>query len=85
MVMNVHDNDEFFFTENYSNYPLKEIQKIADYYGLKRTTKIDMISKIMMYESDHANINSVSKRKIMWSFMYELNKDVKMKKYILWN
>lgn len=72
-------------TDNYVNCNAKELQKICEYYGIKKSTKGDMILKIITFEGNINNSNIVTKRKIMWSFIDELSNDGKMKKYILWN
>jgi hypothetical protein len=46
---------------------------------------MELINIILAFESDNANNYVICKRKIMWAFIEELNNDVKMKKYILWN
>jgi hypothetical protein len=85
MAINMTIQDiNIFETDDYINYNVKELKKICEYYGLKRGNKLDMISKIMLFESDLVNSAIVSKRKIMWSFICELNNNSKMKKYILW-
>jgi hypothetical protein len=46
---------------------------------------MELINIIMAFEEDDNNSYIVAKRRIMWTFMEELNVDDKMKKYILWN
>ena len=72
----------------YEKCSLKELHKICDYYEMKKITKykkMELINIIMAFEEDDNNSHIVSKRRIMWTFMEELNSDDKMKKYILWN
>jgi hypothetical protein len=45
---------------------------------------MELINIILAFENDDDNNYIVCKRKIMWSFIEELNEDAKMKKYILW-
>jgi hypothetical protein len=61
---------------------------MCDYYGITKISKykkIELINIILAFESNDTNNYAVCKRKIMWAFIEELNDDVKMKKYILWN
>lgn len=86
MAINMAIQDiNIFEMDNYINYPVKELKKICEYYGLKRGNKLDMVSKIMLFESDSSNSSVVTKRKMMWSFISELNDNSKMKKYVLWS
>ena len=81
--------DTIFFNDNlYEKYSLKELYKICDYYEMtkiKKYKKMELINLIMAFEEDDNNSYIVSKRRIMWTFMEELNSDDKMKKYVLWN
>ncbi len=80
--------DEIIFNNNYNKYSVKDLHKICDYYGITKISKykkMELINIILAFESDDINNYVVCKRKIMWAFIEELNDDVKMKKYILWN
>lgn len=77
----------YFCGDIYENYSMKDLYKICDYYGIKKITKckkMELINIIMSFEEDDTNSYIVSKRKIMWAFIEELNSDEKMKKYVLW-
>ena len=87
IIMKMEDTN--FFDDNvYEKYSLKELHKICDYYEMKKITKykkMELINIIMAFEEDDNNSYIVAKRRIMWTFMEELNRDDKMKKYILWS
>jgi hypothetical protein len=87
IVMKIEDSN-FFNYNVYEKCSLKELHKICDYYEMKKITKykkMELINIIMAFEEDDNNSYIVAKRRIMWTFMEELNVDDKMKKYILWN
>ena len=46
---------------------------------------MELINIILAFENNDVNNYIVCKRKIMWTFIEELNSDNKMKKYISWN
>jgi hypothetical protein len=82
--------DTFFFNDNniYENCSVKELHKICEYYEIrkiKKYKKMELINLIISFEEDDNNNYIVSKRRIMWTLMEELNNDSQMKKYILWN
>jgi len=80
-------NNNFFNNNIYEKYSVKDLHKICDYYGIAKIAKykkIELINLIIAFEEDDNNSYIVSKRRIMWAFMEELNSDNKMKKYILW-
>lgn len=85
--MDVLDLNFFNNDNTYEKYSVKDLHKICDYYGMTKITKykkMELINLIIAFEEDDNNSYIVSKRKIMWTFMEELNSDDKMKKYILW-
>lgn len=77
-----------YVIDNYEQYSVKTLRKICDYYEITKLSKykkIELIDLILEFENNDINNYIVCKRKIMWSFMEELNDDKKMKKYISWN
>jgi hypothetical protein len=79
---NYNDNDY-----DYETYSIKELHKICDYYGITKISKykkIELVNIILVFENDDNNNYIVSKRKIMWALMDQLNNDTKMRKYMLW-
>jgi hypothetical protein len=84
--MDLLDNN-IFNNNIYEKYSVKDLHKICDYYGMTKIAKykkMELINLIITFEEDDNNSYIVSKRRIMWAFMEELNSDNKMKKYILW-
>ena len=84
--MDVLDNN-IFNNNIYEKYSVKDLHKICYYYGMTKITKykkMELINLIIAFEEDDDNNYIVSKRRIMWAFMEELNSDNKMKKYVLW-
>ncbi len=86
-------NDELLVPNmlNYSeNYTVKELLLICEYYGfakeLKNTkcNKNQIVSFLVIFESDPNNEEIVFKRQNMWFYINELKSDKFMKKYILW-
>jgi hypothetical protein len=88
--MNISLNvvEENAMIDDYEKYCMKELYKICDYYDIKKISKckkMELINIILAFENDDLNNYIVCKRKIMWTFIEELNNDNKMKKYISWN
>lgn len=88
ITINVEDTNFFNDNDTYEKYSVKDLHKICDYYGITKISKykkMELINLILAFENDDTNNYIVCKRKIMWSFMEELNSDDKMKKYVLWS
>ena len=85
--LNIYDDDNYDYDYDYEKYSVKELHKICDYYGITKISKYkkhELVNLILVFENDDDNNYIVSKRKIMWTLMDELNSDAKMRKYILW-
>lgn len=73
-----------------TNYNIKQLMLICDYYGLSkevknnRLKKQDIIALLLDFEENIENVLIVYKRKQLWYFISELKNDKFMKKYILW-
>jgi hypothetical protein len=73
-----------------TNYNIKQLMLICDYYGLLKEVKInkmkkqDIIALLLDFEENTENVLMVYKRKQLWYFINELKNDKFMKKYILW-
>ena len=73
-----------------TNYNVKQLLTICDYYGLLKEIKTnklkkeEIISFLLDFEENAENSLIVYKRKQLWYFMEELKNDKFMKKYILW-
>ena len=87
------DDDELYSEMiNYdSNYNVKQLLLICEYYSLTKDVKVnkmkkqDIIEQILLFENNIENIEIVFKRKELWSYMNELKKDKMMKKFLIWN
>jgi hypothetical protein len=73
-----------------TNYSVKQLLLICDYYGLLKEVKLNKFKKqelilfLLDFEENMENSLIVYKRKQLWYFMDELKNDKFMKKYILW-
>lgn len=66
------------------NYTLKQLKHIAGYYGLKcKSRKGDMIQEIVIFETDAANCDAVSRRKRLFHYMDILRTDDYLKSYVI--
>jgi len=87
--INLEYNDKIvalklFYSENYTkNY----LDKIADYYGIskRKKRKSNLIKDIVQFECNDQNDFIVERRKTLWYYIEELENDVKMSKYIIFN
>jgi len=73
-----------------TNYSVKQLLLICDYYGLLKEVKLNKFKKqelimfLLDFEENIENSLIVYKRKQLWYFMDELKNDKFMKKYVLW-
>jgi hypothetical protein len=73
-----------------TNYNVKQLLTICDYYGLLKEVKLNKFKKpelilfLLDFEENMENSFIVYKRKQLWHFVEELKNDKFMKKYILW-
>jgi hypothetical protein len=73
-----------------TNYNVKQLLTICDYYGLLKEVKLNKFKKpelilfLLDFEENMENSLIVYKRKQLWYFIEELKNDKFMKKYILW-
>ena len=66
------------------NYTMKQLKHIAGYYGIKcKSRKVDMIQDIVLYETDNANYDIVSKRKRLFHYINALKNDEYFKTFII--
>jgi len=87
--INLEYNDKIvalklFYSENYTkNY----LDKIADYYGIskRKKRKSNLIKDIVQFECNEENDFIVERRKTLWYYIEELENDVKMSKYVIFN
>ena len=73
-----------------TNYSVKQLLLICEYYGLSKEVKTNKFKKqelilfLLDFEENIENSLIVYKRKQLWYFMEELKNDKFMKKYVLW-
>jgi hypothetical protein len=82
-----HDNiiaQEIDYNENYTKAMLVHI---ASYYKVydRKLKKDALIQKIVEFENDPANIETVYNRKKCWHFINELKNDKYFSKFIIFN
>ena len=79
--------DEITVNEcNYSeNYTKKQLELIADYYGIvkRKKKKQDLIEEIVIFEQEPANIEMTQKRKTLWFYMEEIKNDSFLQKFLI--
>lgn len=68
-----------------SNYNVKQLGLIMDYYELpkRKLRKDEMVQMIMLYECEPTNALKVEQRKRLWTYVSELKKDKFFNKYLL--
>ena len=79
--------DDYLATElDYStNYIKKDLERIADYYGLskRKKKKDELIEDIVIFEKDSINIEKVYQRKKMWKYIEEIKKDKYLRQFLI--
>jgi hypothetical protein len=60
-----------------TNYIKKELERIADYYGIskRKKRKDQLVEEIVIFEKDSKNIETVYRRKRLWSCIEEIRGD----------
>ena len=87
-ILDFYSQLEYNFIQNLvvphellATHTLKDLQKIAAYYGLSvaKYKKQDIIDMIVQFENLPENTSIVQQRKKMWAYMSALLEDPKMK------
>ena len=74
---------------DYTDYTIKNLLKICNYYGLDKSIKAskckkqDIIDTLIYFESLPENAVIVHNRITMWEYMSAIMNDPKMKQYVL--
>jgi hypothetical protein len=74
---------------DYTDYTIKNLLKICNYYGLDKSVKAskckkqDIIDTLIYFESLPENAVIVHNRITMWEYMSAITNDPKMKQYVL--
>lgn len=81
---------EIMCFEYKTNYNVKELLLICEYYGMSKELKMNKCNKdeivffLVDFENDQLNSNIVTKRRELWRCITMLKNDKFMKKYVLW-
>jgi len=72
--------------EYQENNTKKDIDRIAEYYGIsKRKKKHQLIEEIVIFEKLPENIEVVYKRKKLWGYIQEIKGDKYLNKYLIFD
>ena len=89
-TVDICDDNMFSHMVDYTeNYTVKQLLSICDYYGFAKELKINrynkeqIVSFLVVFESEAINADIVCRRKNMWFYLIELKTDKFMKKYVL--
>jgi hypothetical protein len=68
-----------------TNYIKKELERIADYYGIskRKKRKDQLVEEIVIFEKDPENIELVYRRKRLWSCIEEIRGDKYLIKFLI--
>lgn len=69
------------------NYTKKDLIKIAEYYeiGIRKKNKSELISEIVIFETQSENSSIVERRKEMWFYINEIREDKYLSKYLIFD
>ena len=67
------------------NYTKKQLDLIADYYGIpkRKKKKQELIEEIVIYEKEEINYDIVQRRKQLWFYMEEISNDSFLSKFLI--
>ena len=72
--------------DEYESLNIRQLLRILEYYNIPKTKKKgEIITNIIVFESDLTNADIVIKRKKLWAYMKELKNDKCMKQFIFWD
>ena len=68
-----------------TNYIKKELEIIADYYGIskRKKNKGQLVEEIVIFEKDPENIEIVYRRKRVWDCIEEIKGDKYLSKFLI--
>lgn len=68
-----------------TNYRKKDLERIADYYGIskRKKKKCDLIQDIIIYENTPENFERVFTRKKLWGYLQEIMEDSYLKQFLI--
>ena len=88
-INNENKNDHILAlqTDYNSNYNVKQLKLIFNYYNIENKKRIqkkqDLINMIIDFELNNENINIVNRRKQLWFYIEQLKQDNYFNKFIL--
>jgi len=67
------------------NYTKKQLELIADYYGIskRKKKKGEIIEEIVIFEKEIINYDMTQRRKTLWFYMEEINNDSFLSKFLI--
>lgn len=73
---------EIDYNENYNK---KQLDLIADYYGIskRKKRKYQLIEEIVIFEKEPSNYDITQRRKTMWFYIDELQNDSFLSKFLI--
>ena len=81
------DMDDYIAMEiNYNeNYTKKQIDLIADYYGIskRKKKKGELIEELVIFEKEPENYDITQRRKTLWFYMDEIKNDSFLSKFLI--
>jgi len=79
------DTSHVLELEYNTNYGVKDLVKILDYYGIskQKLRKDEMVQLIVLFEEDANNFEAVSRRRRLWENIKELKDDKYFSKFII--
>ena len=84
----INSDECLAMTVNYdSNYTLKDLQKIAEYYeiSIRKLNKAELIEKILTYEDNSDNEVKTKTRKKLWNYMKQIKQDKYLKQFLIFD
>jgi hypothetical protein len=68
-----------------SNYTRKELDHIADYYGIskRKKRKNQLVEEIVIFEKEPENMENVHRRKMLWYYVEEIKSDKYLSKFLI--
>ena len=68
-----------------SNYNRKELDHIADYYGIskRKKKKNQLVEEIVIFEKEPENMENVHRRKMLWYYVEEIKSDKYLSKFLI--
>ena len=68
-----------------TNYIKKELERIAEYYGIskRKKRKGQLVEEIVLFEKDPENLEIVCRRKRLWFYIEEIKSDNYLSKFLI--